>query len=210
LKEGDVINIGIFTLNISSELSGIDDTTKEIFDVGKTLSFLLKDEILKINKFEDFVFRDELTALLNRKAFYHKYKKEIENWKCFAILFVDIDNFKNFNDSYGHKTGDLLLVFISKILKQTLREALIFRWGGEEFVVLLKECNEKEVIKIANDVLRNIRESTKRELKKMCTVSIGIALSERHGQNIEKLIELSDRAMYEAKNKGKNRIEIFK
>lgn len=158
---------------------------------------------------------DPLTNLLNRRAFmdsaadamryYQRYNRAI------ATLIVDIDHFKRVNDQHGHAAGDAVIRRIGELIAQTLRETdKVARFGGEEFVVLLREVSEHDAHELAERIRLIIAESAipfdGKELS--VTVSIGCAAITAHDRDVEELIERADRALYAAKGAGRNCIRL--
>ncbi|EJU21054.1 diguanylate cyclase (GGDEF) domain protein [Peptoanaerobacter stomatis] len=175
----------------------------------------------KFERMENIMYTDRLTQLYNR----HKaddvlsnIDDNIQNFsdnEHFYIAFVDIDNFKKINDTYGHDIGDDILVMISNILnKKTKSSDMIFRWGGEEFLMLFKTPKGQE--KALNDnivysILERIRTTVEKSSiiinnKKInTTITLGAA-SSKESSNVKEIIKLADKKMYEGKNSGKNRV----
>ncbi len=130
----------------------------------------------------------------------------------FALLFIDLDNFKNVNDTLGHSMGDKMLINIAKRLKSCVRDVdTVSRLGGDEFTVILENIhNNNEVGICANKVLNRLSQSMEIDgtlLKS--TPSIGIGMYPAHGQDKESLLKNADLAMYSAKEKGKNNYQFF-
>jgi len=158
--------------------------------------------------------KDGLTGLFNRRYFDVHIKQMVEkankdNIKLF-LLMCDIDNFKHVNDTYGHQAGDKILTTTARILKNTFRVTdLIARFGGEEFVILLNDINIDQAVYTAERVKVKIEQmdfkidTQTQPLKK--TISIGVT-EYKKGESIEDFIERSDKAMYEAKTTGKNKV----
>ncbi|MFP3012324.1 MAG: PleD family two-component system response regulator [Rickettsia sp.] len=158
--------------------------------------------------------KDGLTGLFNRRYFDIHLKQMIEKANKESIklylLMCDIDNFKHVNDTYGHQAGDKVLTIVSRILKNTLRVTdLIARFGGEEFTILLTDIDISKAIETAERVRVKIEymdfhiEDQIEPLKK--TISIGITEYKKE-ESIESFIERADKAMYEAKTTGKNKV----
>lgn len=152
---------------------------------------------------------DYLTKLNNRRKIHEVIENEISRSKrynsTFAVILLDIDNFKTTNDSFGHNTGDLLLVQISDIIKQTIRESdIASRWGGEEFLVFCPHTNIDGAFALA-EKLRNSIEKSEFEDVGYKTASFGVAHIE-HGDSVRSLIQRADEALYSAKNSGKNMV----
>ena len=158
--------------------------------------------------------KDGLTGLFNRRYFDIHLKQMIEKANKESIklylLMCDIDNFKHVNDTYGHQAGDKVLTIVSRILKNTLRVTdLIARFGGEEFTILLTDIDISKAIETAERVRVKIEymdfhiEDQIEPLKK--TISIGVTEYKKE-ESIESFIERADKAMYEAKTTGKNKV----
>ncbi|AGJ02140.1 Regulatory component of sensory transduction system [Rickettsia prowazekii str. Breinl] len=158
--------------------------------------------------------KDGLTGLFNRRYFDIHLKQMIEkankeNIKLY-LLMCDIDNFKHVNDTYGHQAGDKVLTTVSRILKNTLRVTdLIARFGGEEFTILLTDIDISKAIETAERVRVKIEymdfyiEGQIEPFKK--TISIGVTEYKKE-ESIESFIKRADKAMYEAKTTGKNKV----
>jgi diguanylate cyclase (GGDEF)-like protein/PAS domain S-box-containing protein len=149
---------------------------------------------------------DELTGLKNRRSFFEMGSREIERAIRFkhplAALMIDLDNFKDVNDNFGHPVGDRLLKELADVFKGKLRNVdLIARYGGDEFIVLLPEND----IKAATDVAERICHSIAK-IKAKVTASIGVAILDKGMTTLSALVEHADRALYNAKKFGKNRI----
>jgi diguanylate cyclase (GGDEF)-like protein len=161
-------------------------------------------------------FRDDLTGLYNQRFFYEALAKELEtanrNKTPVSMIMFDVDNFKGINDSYGHQTGDMALRAIGDYLRRTGRMTdIAARYGGDEFVVLLRNtylegarirgktiCDELSLLPVVSNGV-NIG----------ITVSVGVAgYDQRVPMSKTHLIDLADKALYESKNNGRNRVSI--
>ena len=152
--------------------------------------------------------RDTLTGLLNRRGFVSQAEtirqQSLRFDQAFAIVLLDVDNFKQVNDRWGHAAGDLLLQQIAGLLNQCTRGAdLLARWGGEEFILLLPQTDLEHAC-IAAEKMRALVQSRTFEHDAV-TISAGVALHERSGK-LESTINRADAAMYRAKEAGKNRV----
>jgi len=152
----------------------------------------------------DLAVRDGLTGLFNRRYFNELITVEVNHLKrspaALSLLMLDIDNFKNYNDSQGHPAGDVLLKDAAKVFKNSVRPSdLVCRYGGEEFMIILPQTN-KMAAKIVAERLR-----VRVGLYLPTTVSIGIAGIPEDAQEISVLIEKADNALYQAKKTGKNK-----
>ena len=160
---------------------------------------------------------DSLTGLFNRRAFETKMNEEFERSKRYhnplSVLILDIDNFKIINDTYGHHGGDAALVKISETLRERTRQSdFPSRFGGEEFVLVLPETDQDNAVQVAHKVHESIRSSSFGTTARpfTLTVSIGVSsTSARFYSDWKELIADADRALYIAKNTGKDRIELW-
>jgi diguanylate cyclase (GGDEF)-like protein/PAS domain S-box-containing protein len=171
---------------------------------------------------ERLAYYDSLTALPNRRMISDRLADEISAAKRHqhfgALLFIDLDHFKNLNDSLGHEIGDELLIQIAKRLKFQLRkEDIAARLGGDEFIVLLTHLSSN--IDIAASKVRNVTEKLLRELRKPYQLkqhkyynssSIGIALFPVENENAETIFKQADTALYRAKDKGRNNFQFYR
>jgi len=130
-------------------------------------------------------------------------KKSASEKGNFTLLMIDIDNFKKFNDEFGHQTGDTILKNISNIFRVVSRKIdTIARYGGEEFAIILPNTKKREALVLAERLRKSVEESDK---LKNITISIGVASFPENGEKKEVLISNADRALYEAKRTGKNK-----
>jgi len=167
----------------------------------------------KIWKYANFDF---LTNLPNRRMFHDYLVHEIKNSSrrslSLALLFLDLDNFKQVNDELGHQIGDLLLKDVAKRIVSCVRESdIVSRLSGDEFTVILSELDDK---KSAEHIVNKILHSLKRPFKlngenAYISVSIGIAIYPDDAENSQKLIQKADMAMYSAKEMGRNQFSYF-
>lgn len=160
--------------------------------------------------------RDPLTSLYNRRYFYECLERELvraETAECtLSLLMLDIDGFKNYNDTHGHDAGDHVLRILAAQMKKTVRkDDVICRYGGEEFSILMTDATEEVTIKRAENLRRQVEamqiDYRDAELPPV-TLSIGIAVYPKSGDTAPGLIEAADRALYKAKNSGRNRIVV--
>ncbi|MDI3472870.1 MAG: two-component system, cell cycle response regulator [Thermotogaceae bacterium] len=132
-------------------------------------------------------------------------KSSKERWD-FSLIVIDLDNFKQINDAFGHLFGDLVLKKLAKIIKSSIRELdSVFRYGGDEFVVVLPGISKKIAREIAERLLKNIR-NVEFEDGIRITASIGISSFPEDGETAQSLFESADRALYISKTLGKNTI----
>ena len=174
------------------------------------------DYVKEQEKVEFIAYHDNLTLLPNRRSLEKKVNELIAvnliKNKNFALFFIDLDGFKTVNDTLGHDIGDLLLKEIGKVFIDTLREEdYIFRIGGDEFAVILNYSNdEKDIEIVANKIIENInKEILIKNHKISVGCSIGISKFPQDAQDLQGLLKYSDKAMYKAKENGKNRFEFY-
>ncbi len=158
---------------------------------------------------------DTLTNVLNRNAYNLKITQMIVEFArmkdTFCLFVVDIDKFKQFNDTYGHKSGDLVLRTVASAIQSNLRASdLVFRYGGEEFVVLLQGVHLDQAKRLGEKIRASVEKEyfVDKENKIRVTVSIGVA-QVMEGDTEQSLFERADQAMYAAKKKGRNRVELI-
>ena len=157
---------------------------------------------------------DTLTNVLNRNAYNMKITQMIREFSqlknYFYMLVLDIDHFKKFNDDHGHKAGDRVLRSVAASVQGSLRASdLVFRYGGEEFIVLLNGIQEEIALKLADKIRKNVENEyfVDKEQKLKVTISVGVACV-KEGESEVELFERADKAMYEAKRKGRNQVVI--
>ena len=153
---------------------------------------------------------DSLTKLSNRRDTYEHIESEIirskRSGKPFAVVLTDIDNFKQFNDQYGHECGDFVLIAAANTIKSTLRENdHIGRWGGEEFLIMLPETNMEEACVVAEKIRSSLSDKkyTFNNIECHITMTFGIGIYEGK-TDITSCIGQADKALYIGKQKGKN------
>ena len=155
---------------------------------------------------------DPLTGLYNRRFADEMLKQEKLTYKRyqtpFCILLIDLDNFKIINDVYGHDVGDKVLVAVANVLKRNVRESdIVARWGGEEFLILLRRIELEDAIKVAEKI-RNAICQLKVLPVEGITASIGISCYSGEG-DVYNLVRKADLALYQAKEQGKNCVILF-
>ncbi len=176
----------------------------------------ITDAYLQEKKIKHMAMHDALTGLPNRvlldKKMEHALAQAKRNKALFGVLFIDLDNFKQVNDIHGHKTGDNLLVSVSRIMKQRLRESdTLARWGGDEFVVILPELKDISGIRDVAESIMGILEGelTDEGFEAIVTLSIGGAVYPDDADTAESLLVQADKALYCAKEQGRNNVQIY-
>jgi diguanylate cyclase (GGDEF)-like protein/PAS domain S-box-containing protein len=169
----------------------------------------------RIRKLQQTALLDPLTAIGNRRHLESRLKISLldfhENKIPFGLLFCDIDHFKSLNDTFGHNLGDKVLRMIAKTLRANIRDTdTMGRWGGEEFLVILKNVDTKSLLSISEKLLNLVRQShltlpDKRTLS--ATISIG-GTPIRESDTTDTIVDRADRLMYQSKANGRNRVTI--
>ncbi len=190
------------------EINQLNDNFNDlIFELDKRTNHLVIEETKRIYQ-EKLANTDHLTGAYNRRYlndFSNDYLKIIKREKKdLSLLIVDLDDFKNINDTFGHDIGDKVLIQLVKIIKKTIRENdLVVRFGGDEFIVLLPNTNVLNTRIVANKIIEEINEYNKKAEYDF-SVSIGISYYQVGDNSIEDLISKADKSLYEAKRIGKN------
>lgn len=190
---------------------------KEINNTLETTVFERTIELSKKNiELESLLNKDALTNLYNRRYLIKKIDELIDDndVENFGIMFIDLDNFKNINDLYGHDIGDAVLKEVSKRLnKYSSDNTYVFRQGGDEFIIICKEIkSEEDIIRKANIVINEFKKSEVIINDKSCEIelSIGGVVYPIHGKDRSTLMKKADMSMYTAKNENYSQIKIYK
>ncbi len=184
-------------------------------------------ELIEVNRFLEIANQsylkssalDGLTGITNRKYFNQsvemEWNKAVRNSSALAVIMLDVDHFKAFNDNYGHQKGDDCLISVANTIKRTLTrpEDMVARYGGEEFVVLLPNINMGDVADIAEKIRKNVENlNIRHEFSSAAgyvTISGGVSIATPDKvRSYEEIIRLADTNLYRAKDEGRNRIVI--
>lgn len=204
IKEHATETIDIATL--TSKFNEIQaQMTEEISKANKTISSLTT----RVKLLQETANMDSLTRVFNRRAldlFLHSTVTNTNMVNNMHLLMIDIDDFKKINDTHGHVTGDKVLIFVANILKKTLRDGdKIFRYGGEEFVVILNRNSDSECESVANRLLKLISSSNLIYLGEKLSVTVSIGITKMlEGDLAELMLSRADKALYVSKFNGKN------
>jgi diguanylate cyclase (GGDEF)-like protein/PAS domain S-box-containing protein len=204
---------------IYPELMNINTITNEKNEVTNFVGIFQNIEQQKIieSRLQKMAHYDALTNLPNRTLFYDRLDKAIQranrDKSMLSIIFLDLDNFKNINDSLGHAAGDIVLSETSKRLKKIVRDSdTVARLGGDEFVIILEKVNQlSDVSYIADKIIHEIKLPIKLKNNEECSIGISLGISTYPNQTDDKkeLLSFADSAMYEAKESGKNCYKIY-
>jgi len=181
---------------------------------------LYKEKLKEIDRMKEealiLSYTDDLTGMYNHRFFIHQLTMEVDRQKRYpsplALIMIDIDFFKNYNDTNGHLAGDQVLKAISLIIQQAVRQTdIVARYGGEEFCAILINTNRESAIVIAERVRRNVAETNfpneKVQPNGDLTVSVGVASFYSKISTVTDLIREADNALYRAKRAGRNKVE---
>lgn len=203
-------------------LCGLDNRPFTRFSFAKQIAHQISFNLQKVqlyNQVKSMALSDALTGLANRRNFDMLLKTELRRssslQRHLSLIMLDLDNFKQYNDTYGHPIGDKLLAQVGQIIHHNIRSIdLAARYGGEEFSIILPECNSNDAYTIAEKLRTTIEQShfpdSLGTFTASITASIGIATYDPtatlHTPDSEKIISLADKALYQAKEEGRNRI----
>lgn len=192
------------------ELGGDDFLQKPIAD--DRLLIAVRTRALRFRRLRSHMLSDGLTGLLNHAAIKTHLDLEISRAQrqdeTLSFAMIDIDNFKDVNDTYGHPVGDRVINSVARMLKKRLRKSdVIGRYGGEEFAIILPESNIEVATKLLDDVRQNFSQITQQnhEVQFFCTLSAGVAQLSPN-DSLDSVINRADAALYEAKNAGRNKV----
>lgn len=203
-KDGSIVHLSsssVPMLNDNNELIGFRGATRDV-------------SIEKMHEahVHNLAYYDQLTNLPNRTSLIRDVKQYILNSERFALVFIDIDQFKTVNDSLGHSMGDRLLKEIAKRLKQNAyNESTVYRFGGDEFIILLKQFDDiKHLKEQLTEFMKKVTLPIEVKDKQLFyTISMGISIYPNHGLDYESLIKYADMAMYKAKENGRKQYVIY-
>jgi len=175
-----------------------------IDDDGYLLGELYQKDL--VIKFVEFALKDEMTGLNNSRFLDTIIQRYNGSDVKIGVIFIDIDDFKHFNDTFGHEVGDEVIKFVASKIHESIRDVdFAFRYGGDEFVVMVFEQPKDIVLKVANRIFDKIT-TVDNDFGKV-GVSIGIAMYPDDNKDIREVINLADKELYIAKNSGKGKIE---
>jgi len=217
--------IGIMHMGLSEgDSSSVNQDWQEMYSPRRKLATMTADQValtlanLQLRETLQYQStRDPLTSLFNRRYFYECIERELfraENSSTnFAVLMADIDSFKSFNDSHGHDAGDLVLREVSVQMKRVMRQDdVVCRYGGEEFAVLMTDSPRETVLerteRLCNQI-KTMQVNYRGQTLPPITLSVGIAFFPLSGDSAPELIESADRALYAAKNAGRDQVVVF-
>lgn len=210
------INTYIYELNLLS--FSFQSMSRAIMNYQSSLEDKVKErtkELMEQNeKLQKLSITDKLTDIYNRvkldKTLQYEFNRTLRYKHIFSIILMDIDYFKSINDNFGHQIGDDVLIECANLFKDNIRNVdILGRWGGEEFLIICPETNKYEAVQLATDINIAVRNHKFKTYPKKITISIGVATFNENIQKVEALVSRADKALYEAKNQGRDRIVAY-
>ncbi|WP_375748358.1 diguanylate cyclase [Vibrio sp. HN007] len=197
------------------KVSEIDPDGNPMVAVGMVQN--VTEQVMLQERLENQAARDELTGVFNRRVCKEVLEQQILTARIsgssFSVFFLDLDHFKGVNDQFGHSAGDKVLREFTTAVQEHLREEdVLFRWGGEEFVALLPGLDSDHAFQAAENLRQSIEQTPvilSEGQRVELTVSVGVSSYPTNGTVRKELIQKADIAMYRAKTKGRNRVELF-
>lgn len=207
-RDGHVIWVLLSVAKVADSVGRLLYFIAQIQDVNQQKALI---EALKVQ-----ARKDVLTGLNNRRHFLELCETEMQRSVRYgtpvSMLMLDIDHFKRINDAHGHKAGDLVLVQLAHIMKETLRSVdIVGRYGGEEFAILLPETDHRKAMEVAERLRLDIAAAAivlEVGMPLKITVSIGVASAHGQETNVDILLNAADQALYRAKNGGRNQVML--
>lgn len=206
--------LGVFAFN-SPNIDGFSKRDIKLLSAVASQAAIVIENARLYEQTKELSIRDELTGLYNRRWFNQRIVEEFKRAERFnsalSILMIDIDFFKHYNDRFGHSTGDLALKRVADLLLENVREVdSVARYGGEEFVIILPKTGEKEAHMVAEKLRQKMEKSEMpygtTQPGGRFTISIGYSTYPVKAKEITELINQADKALYIAKEKGRNRV----
>lgn len=207
--KGYLASLFSYELTVNSHINGLEarvliDSLTNAYNRRK-----FDIDIVKMVRDVDLAYSISTPSLENN----YVPRRRIEEEKDLSMMLIDLDHFKLVNDTYGHQKGDQVLILSVEAIKSSLREndstTKVYRYGGEEFAVLIPRSNLEIASNIANRILKTIQDTVIIEKGRAVTASIGISNYRNNSSNAEELVRNADRALYRAKDRGRNRVEVY-
>ena len=206
----DILSAKDVVLGQAKKIQSQTDAMREELEESKRTTSKLTQLLEQV---ESKAMIDPLTQVFNRGTYNMEIAQMIKEFKRYknpaALIIIDIDHFKIFNDDYGHKAGDAVLTLVASVIKDAVRDTdMVFRYGGEEFVVLLSKISLKNALTVAEKVRAQIESHhlTNNATVLKVTASIGLSCF-KEGDIETTIFERADKALYQGKQNGRNRVE---
>jgi diguanylate cyclase (GGDEF)-like protein len=196
-------------------LNQISSRNKQLSELNENLELKVKERTKELSLLNEKLHlqasTDSLTGLMNRRAFMDEANSKFDlakrHQRPLSFLMLDVDHFKQVNDTYGHQVGDLVLIQLGQLIRKSLRGTdIVGRIGGEEFAVVLPETGIEQTVELTERLLNTVRDTKiDAETPFNITVSIGVATVPPLASDIESVMKEADDALYKAKSEGRNR-----
>jgi len=213
LQAGEVI--GIMSAGNRRTAAFNEKQVRFLETIASQVAITLQNVIM-YDRMKELAIIDELTGVYNRRFLYLAANKEVDRSRRYkkdlSMILIDIDHFKEVNDHFGHLAGDKILQKITQVIQKELRGSDIFaRYGGEEFIILLSDTNGEAATKVAERIRHNVEKMRVKYIDDEITVtiSLGVTSLSTERNTLQEIIATSDQALYEAKQKGRNRVEFI-
>lgn len=214
-SQGIILKIEIFHwLALAVVLISVSFIGGNISALRHALATSRKELHVSLDTIKEMAIRDDLTGFFNRRHLMELLETEnnrsIRSGSVFSLAMLDLDKFKNVNDSFGHQAGDNVLKTFSTVIRSVLRKTDICgRYGGEEFLVVLTQTDLNEAKIFAERIRSRVEESINLNFGQNTKITVSVGLAEhRKNEDVEKTIFRADEAMYKAKKNGRNRVEV--
>ena len=211
-------SFGTVFLGEKADGSKYRQTDLDILSILVNMAVITYKNVRHLKSIEELSYTDSITSLYNYRYFYKRLTEEVFRAKRFgrklALVIFDIDDFKIYNDTFGHQAGDQLLKQLGELLSRTVRSIdVVSRYGGEEFCVIMPESDQEECLKFLERLRKNIMnypfKDEHSQEEHNITISLGGAIYPHDARSVDRLIYCADMALLKAKNTGKNRSVIY-
>jgi len=215
-----IIFIGMVIILFNIRLRAkVQEKTEELNQLNRELESKVKERTKELRHLNDKLSlaanTDPMTGIYNRRYFFDISREilAISRRKSISICIamLDIDKFKDINDTYGHDVGDIVIKKSVSIIQKELREDdILIRFGGEEFIIMMIDTTLDSTYNLCESIRKNLENSYLIDKDKKITISIGISEFQPNDKNIDTIVKRADNALYKAKRTGRNRVVIDK
>jgi len=215
-QDPDIDTIASLIVNMIDDTDSVLESNQSMESMLEAMNEevdMLRNNLQTLNK---EAFTDKLTAIPNRRAFDKKIENLLDSYRdeqqVFSLLLIDIDHFKQFNDTHGHTVGDRVLKYVASVMTGGIKgDDMLARYGGEEFVVLLPNTSYEDAISVGNHIREKVSSNklvdnnAQKKVLGYVTISIGVATVSAADSD-DSIIERADTALYLAKDRGRNKV----